>query len=95
MTKIPLKQIAPRRCNRPDDVRAVRGYAAMLRKGKTVPAVWIVPQSGKRYRYWILDGECQVRAARLAGHTTIEAIITDAVSGYRACLRARENVTPA
>jgi ParB-like nuclease family protein len=70
---IPLNQIAPLRCARPD---ALRAYVGMLREGKTPPAILVIRQRRKRYRYRIFDGAAhRTRAARRVGLTTIEARI--------------------
>jgi uncharacterized ParB-like nuclease family protein len=69
---IPLSQIEPLACKRPD---AVRAYVTMLRAGKKAPAISVIQQHGQRYRYRIFDGVHRVGAARRAGWKTIEARI--------------------
>jgi uncharacterized ParB-like nuclease family protein len=71
--RIRVDSIAPLACSKPDDVRR---YVTMLRAGQKAPAISIIKQRrGSKYRYRIFDGAHRVRAARLAGRTTIEARI--------------------
>lgn len=71
--KVPLRLIAPLRCNRPD---VVRRYMAKLRAGERAPAIYLIQQRrGNQYRYRIFDGAHRVRAAKRVGRATINATI--------------------
>jgi uncharacterized ParB-like nuclease family protein len=69
---IPLSQIEPLACKRPD---AVRTYVAMLREGKKAPAIQVIKQRNRAHRYRIFDGAHRTRAAKRVGRKTIEAQI--------------------
>jgi hypothetical protein len=68
--RIRISDIAPWRCAHPP---AARRYAAMLRAGLKLPPIAVVRLGPNDYE--ISDGMHRARAAKLAGHKVIEAVV--------------------
>lgn len=69
--RVSIRLIEPLKCTRPHDVTR---YVAMLREGKTAPAILLIRQPrGSQHRYRVFDGAHRLRAAERTGQRTIAA----------------------
>jgi hypothetical protein len=74
--EIPIREIEPHPCR----VELVAGYLKLIRAGSEPPpiAVFKLRRMQQGYRYKVAEGSTRLQAARLAGRTTIQAVVIDA-----------------